>query len=80
MVMLDIKLPRSVAELIKRDPVLRSLVENVVERSVRDILIEIFALDQLLSSSKLTEKDIIELDKIIKAKAWEKLRKHVNSG
>lgn len=79
-VTLDIRLPKPVAELIKRDPVLRRLVEQVAEKSVRDMLIEIFGLDQLLSSSRLTEKDVAELDKIIKAMAWEKLRKYVDSG
>jgi len=79
-VTLDIRLPKPVAELIKRDPVLRRLVEQVAEKSVRDMLIEIFGLDQLLSSSRLTEKDVAELDKIIKAMAREKLRKYVDSG
>jgi len=79
-VMLDIKLPKSVAELIRRDSILRSLVESVAERNIMEVLIEIFALDQLLSSSRLTEEDIIELDRIIKTRAWEKLRKYVGSG
>jgi len=79
-VMLDVRLPRPVAELIRRDPILRMLVEKAVEKSIRDALIEILALDQLLSDSKLTEEDVVALDKIIKARAWEKLRNYADSG
>jgi len=77
MVMIDIELPKPVAELLKRDPILRKVVKNVAKRAVKDILIEILALDQLLSDSKLKEEDIVELDKIIKAEAWKKLRSRV---
>jgi len=75
--MIDIELPKPVAELLKRDPILRKVVKNVAKRAVKDILIEILALDQLLSDSKLKEEDIVELDKIIKAEAWKKLRSRV---
>ena len=46
---------------------------------MRGALIEIFALDQLLSSSKLTKKGVAELDRIIEAKAWKKLRDYADS-
>ena len=51
MVIIDIELPKPVTELLKRDPILRRVVENVAGKAVRDILIEILALDQLLSDS-----------------------------
>jgi len=77
MVIIDIELPKPVTELLKRDPILRRVVENVAGKAVRDILIEILALDQLLSDSKLKEEDVAELDKIVKAEAWKKLKSHV---
>jgi len=77
MVMIDIELPKPVAELLKRDPILRKVVKNVAKRAVKDILIEILALDQLLSDSELKKEEIVELDKMIKAEAWKKLRSRV---
>jgi len=79
MVMLNIELPKTVADLLERDPVLKRIIENVAEKAIRDVLIEILALDQLLSDSKLKEEDVIELDRMVKKKAWKKLRSGVTS-
>jgi len=79
MVMLNIELPKTVVDLLERDPVLKRIIENVAEKAIRDVLIEILALDQLLSDSKLKEEDVIELDRMVKKKAWKKLRSGVTS-
>jgi len=79
MVMLNIELPKTVVDLLERDPVLKRIIENVAEKAIRDVLIEILALDQLLSDSKLKEEDVIELDRMVKKKAWKKLKSGVTS-
>lgn len=79
MVVIKLELPDLVKRLLERDPLLREILENTIRRKALDILLEILALDELLRDSQLTEEDIIELDRILKSKAWEKLKDHAVS-
>ncbi len=67
-----IEVPEEIAILIERDPLLRLAVSEVVRREVTEYLLTIMALDKLTGSSKLSEKDALELGRLIKRAVREK--------
>ncbi len=67
-----IEVPEEIATLIEQDPLLRLAVSEVVRKEVTEYLLTIMALDKLTESSKLSEKDALELGRLVKRAVREK--------
>ena len=67
-----IEVPEEIATLIEQDPLLRLAISEVVRREVTEYLLTIMALDKLTGSSKLSEKDALELGRLVKRAVREK--------
>ena len=74
-----VELPEELALLLEEDPVLRILVKRVAEKSIREYLIKLLALDKLAEGSKLTMDDVLEVDGLVKKGIAERLRKRETS-
>ncbi len=61
-----IEVPEEIAALVEQDPLLRLAVSEVVRKEVTEYLLTIVALDRLTESSKLSEKDALELGRLVK--------------
>jgi len=67
-----IEVPEEIATLIEQDPLLRLAISEVVRKEVTEYLLTIMALDKLTGSSKLSEKDALELGRLVKRAVREK--------
>ena len=63
---IQIKVPEEIGVLMDSDPVLKNIVEKIVERDVIEYILTILTMDKLTSDSTLTEEEILEIDKKIK--------------
>ncbi len=72
MTRLAVEVPEEVAALLEKEPLLRLAITEVVKREVTEYLPNITALDKLTEDSKLTEKDIQEISKLVKRAVREK--------
>ena len=61
-----IEVTEEIATLVEQDPLLRLAVSEVVRKEVTEYLLTIVALDRLTESSKLSEKDALELGRLVK--------------
>ncbi len=67
-----IEVPEEIATLVEQDPLLRLAISEVVRKEVTEYLLTIVALDRLTESSKLSEKDALELGRLVKRAVREK--------
>jgi len=67
-----IEVPEEIAALIEQDPLLRLAISEIVRREVTEYLLTVMTLDKLTGSSKLSEKDALELGRLVKRAVREK--------
>jgi len=67
-----IEVPEEIATLIEQDPLLRLAISEIVRREVTEYLLTVMTLDKLTGSSKLSEKDALELGRLVKRAVREK--------
>ena len=72
MTRLVVEVPEEVTALLEKEPLLRLAIAEAVKREVTEYLLTITALDKLTENSKLTEKDIQEISKLVKRAIREK--------
>lgn len=63
---ITIELPEEIHALIESDPSLKAVIEKIVREDVVSYVLSILAMDKLAEGSKLTEEDVMKIDKIIK--------------
>ena len=68
-----IEVPEEMAALIERDPLLRlAAAEAVKKKEVAEYLLTVMALDKLTENSRLGEKDVLEIGRLVKRAVREK--------
>ena len=63
---ITIELPKEIHALIESDPFLKLAVERIIREDVVGYVLSILTMDKLTEDSKLTEEDIMKIDKKIK--------------
>ena len=61
-----IELPEEFALLVQQDPLLKKLVENIAVEAIKDKLLKLAIADQLTRDVKITEEELLEIDRRIK--------------
>lgn len=67
-----IEVPEEMAALIERDPLLRLAAAEAVKKEVAEYLLTVMALDKLTENSRLDEKDVLEIGRLVKRAVREK--------
>ena len=67
-----IEVPEEMAALIERDPLLRLAAAEAVKKEVAEYLLTVMALDKLTENSRLGEKDVLEIGRLVKRAVREK--------
>ncbi len=67
-----IEVPEEVAALLKKEPLLRHAISEIVKKQIIEYILTITALDKLTEKSKLTEEDVMRLSKLINRAVREK--------
>ena len=67
-----IEVPEEMATLIERDPLLRLAATEAVKKEVTEYLLTVIALDKLTENSKLSEKDVLGIGRLVKRTVREK--------
>ncbi len=70
---IQVKVPEEIGVLIDSDPLLKNVVEKIVERDIINYILTILTMDKLTSDSTLTEGEILEIDKKIKKAVRERI-------
>lgn len=63
---ITIELPEEIYALIESDQFLKLMVERIVREDVVSYILSILTMDKLTEDSKLTEEDIMKIDREIK--------------
>ncbi len=74
MAKVEIKVPEEVSALLRKEPLLRTAIEEVVKKEIMEYLTTILTLNNLTEDSKLTEEDIMRINTLIKRgirKKWD---------
>jgi len=61
-----VEVPDEVAALLEKEPLLRLAIAETVKRSVTEYLLAVMALDRLTEDSTLTERDALEIGRLVK--------------
>ena len=75
---ITIELPEEIHALIESDPSLKAVIEKLVREDVVNYVLSVLAMDKLAEGSKLTEEDIMKIDKIIKKEIRKKIENEIN--
>jgi hypothetical protein len=68
---ISIDVPEEIAVLLDKDPSLKDIIEDIFIDDARRYLLKLLVADKLAEDSKLTEDDIMTIDKIIKKGLYE---------
>lgn len=71
---IEFEIPHELAIILKKDPLLKKYLRDKLISELYRKLAQLYIADELFKDSKLTEGDIIELDKKIKKRVMEKLK------
>ncbi|MGQ4915110.1 MAG: hypothetical protein ACP6IU_10255 [Candidatus Asgardarchaeia archaeon] len=71
---IELEIPYELAIILKKDPLLKKYLRDKLISELYKKLTQLYIADELFKDSKLTEEDIMELDKKIKKKVMEKLK------
>ena len=72
MARLVVDVPEEVAVLLEKEPLLRFAVAEAVKKEVTEYLLTVMTLDKLTEDSRLSEKDVLEISRLIKRAVREK--------
>ncbi len=75
---ITIELPEEIHALIESDPSLRCIIEKLVREDVVSYVLSILTMDKLAESSKLTEEDVMKIDKMIKEEIRKKIENEID--
>ena len=75
---ITIELPEEIHALIESDPFLKMVVERIIREDIVRYVLSILAMDKLAEDSRLTEKDIMEIDREIKKGIRKKIENEIN--
>ena len=75
---ITIELPEEIHALIESDPFLKMVVERIIREDIVSYVLSILAMDKLAEDSRLTEKDIMEIDREIKKGIRKKIENEIN--
>jgi len=67
-----IEVPEEIAILIEQDSLLKLAVTEAVKKKVTEYLLTLAALDRLTEDSRLSEEDVLEIDRLVKMAVQEK--------
>ncbi len=75
---ITIELPEEIHALIESDPFLKLVVERIIREDVVSYVLSILTMDKLTEDSRLTEEDIMRLDKEIKRGIRRRVEDEIN--
>ena len=75
---ITIELPEEIHALIESDPFLKMVVERIIREDIVSYVLSILAMDKLAEDSRLTEEDIMEIDREIKRGIRKKIENEIN--
>jgi len=77
---IQIEVSESVGVLLERENILKEILAELIEKKLNEYLLTVYALDSLTRESKLTEEEILEIEKEIKKGIVKKWENEINSG
>jgi len=75
---ITIELPEEIYALIESDQFLKLIVERIVREDVVSYILSILTMDKLTEDSKLTEEDIMKIDREIKRGIRRRVEDEIN--
>jgi len=74
---IQIEIPDEVEALMRSNPLIKLMIERMVEDKIKEYLLTMLTMDKLTEESKLTEEDIIELEKDIKKSIRQRIENEI---
>ena len=73
-----VELPEEIHALIESDPLMKLAIEKIIKDDVTNYVLSVLTMDRLTENSKLTEEDIMRIDREIKGGIRKKIEDEIN--
>ncbi len=75
---IQIEVPEEVEVLMKTNPTIKLMIEKIIKDKVKEYLLTMLTMDKLTEDSKLTEENILELERDIKKSLRERIENEIS--
>lgn len=75
---IEIEIPEEIHALIESDPFMKLLLEKIVKEEAVNYALSILTMDKLTEDSRLTEDDVIMMDREIKEGIRKRIEDEIN--